>query len=41
MFGADHLSVAYISGKNLLMHADLDKSADIIHLHAKSELKKL
>ena len=40
MFGADHLSVAYISGKNLLMHADLDKSADIIHMHVYLKLKK-
>ena len=41
MFGADHLSVAYISGKNLLMHADLDKSADIIHMHVYLKLKKV
>ena len=35
--GAAHLTVAYITGENLLMHADLDKSADIIHMHAKLE----
>ena len=35
--GAAHLTVAYITGENLLMHADLDKNADIIHMHAKSK----